>query len=372
MTATPSLPFGRRRLLAATGAGVAAIGLAPAARGDRPTLRLVSPPGRPEGVSGYPYWVAKQLGYFGDLETTIDPGPPEATAAVKPVDRRQADLGMAAPDVLALGLEQGMRLVSVWQLGSVDPLALAFRKGEAAAGLQALAGATLLLDSAARQPVCDAWLAQAGLAPGAVAYVEVGPGWAQALAQGRGDAALAWEGLRAQWAGQGLGFDYLLGRAVSRFPGACLVARAQDLADPAMRPVLERYVRGLAMGLAFAERNPRAAAHIVTQQVPGLATMLPPPVATAALLQLAATYRGDMARRKGFGAHDADSWARLLRTLHDLGQISAKLGPADVVSDDLVAAANDFDPAQVQRDADATTLPPDFARVDVDALRAAP
>ena len=55
--------------------------------------------------------------------------------------------------------------------------------------------------------------------PGEVKYVEAGwPAWGTAVAQGQGDAALSWEGLRAQWRGQGLDFDYLLGKDFSTFP----------------------------------------------------------------------------------------------------------------------------------------------------------
>ena len=44
-------------------------------------------------------------------------------------------------------------------------------------------------------------------------YVDGGwPAWGTVLKQGNGDAALSWEGWRAQWKGQGLDFDYFLGR----------------------------------------------------------------------------------------------------------------------------------------------------------------
>ena len=46
-----------------------------------------------------------------------------------------------------------------------------------------------------------------------IKYIEAGwPQWGTVLANGEGDAALAWEGLRADWEGKGLKFEYWLVR----------------------------------------------------------------------------------------------------------------------------------------------------------------
>ena len=80
----------RRWLLRAAGSGVAALSLGagsglrprPAAAFER-KVRWVSPRGNIEVLDDYPYWVAKKFGYFGDIETTLEPGPMEATACVR-------------------------------------------------------------------------------------------------------------------------------------------------------------------------------------------------------------------------------------------------------------------------------------------------
>ena len=364
------LPFGRRRLLAVTGAGVALLAIPRAGWADARQVRLVSPRAGAGVLADYPYWVARKLGYFSDVAAPLDAGATDPTGGAKLVDRNLADLGSPAPVLFAMGLEQGMRLVSVWQIGATDPLSLAFRKGEAASGPRGLTGKTLLLDSAARKLFCDTWFAAAEMEPRDVTYAEAGPNWGQALAQGKGDAALAWDGLPAQWQAQGLAFDYLPARATTHFPGTSLLARASDLADPGRHDLLGRYLRGWAMGMAFAEANPRAAAHIATQAAPELATLLPPPVATAALMSIAAGFRGDMDKRKGWGWHDTDQWAALFAAARQAGQIGLPIKPADVVSNDLIGTANDFPAAQVKSDAAGYVLPPDFAQVDVAALGA--
>ncbi len=233
-------------------------------------VRWVSPRGTVEVLDDYPYWVAKKLGYFGDIQTTLEPGPLEATACVKLVDQAQSDLGFPSPGVFSLGLEQGMALVSAWEMGAHDVFDLAFRKGEAVAPaeIKKMQGKTVVLGSAGWQAICDPWFAQLGLEPGVIKYVEAGGGWAQALSQGRGDAALSWEGLRAQWKGQGLDFDYTLGRSFSHFPANSFVMRRKDFEDAAKKPLYEAYLRGWAMGLEFGYQNPRAATFITMTQFP--------------------------------------------------------------------------------------------------------
>ena len=77
-----------------------------------------------------PIGSARKYGYFGDIETTLEPGPSDATATVKLVDQKQADMGYPSPGVFSLGLEQGIPLVSVFDMGGSDVFDFAFRKGE--------------------------------------------------------------------------------------------------------------------------------------------------------------------------------------------------------------------------------------------------
>src|SRR6201988_3122947 len=111
----PRTTIGRRRLLVASASGVAALSLGAlmprAAHAVSGTVRWVSPRGTIEVLDDYPYWVAKKYGYFGDIETTLEPGPMEATATVKLVDQEQSDMGYPSPGVFSLALEQGIPLV---------------------------------------------------------------------------------------------------------------------------------------------------------------------------------------------------------------------------------------------------------------------
>jgi NitT/TauT family transport system substrate-binding protein len=365
----------RRQFLTAT-AGAAGLSL----WGARPrlllaqevtgTVRWVSPRGTIEVQDDYPYWVAKKFGYFGQLETTLEPGPMEATATIKLVDQNQSDMGYPSPGVFSLGLEQGIPLKSVWHMGAYDVFSFAFQKGKKPADPKDLAGKKILLGSIGWKSICDPELAQLGVDLSTVEYAEAGGLWGQALSQGQGDAALSWEGLRAQWEGQGLSFDYLLPYDFSRLPANSFVIRKADAEDAAKKPLYEAYLRGWAMGLEFGQHNPRAATQIVLEQFPALASTLTPAIATESMMQLAKVFRGPWEKRQGWGSHDMAQWQFFFDLIHRIGQVTKPIKAEDVCSNAFVAAANAFDKAKVKADADGFALSTEFQAVDVAAIQA--
>ena len=363
----------RRRLLQVTGAGVALSGLglrpALAAGYDRP-FTWISPRGTLEVLDDYPFWIGKKLGYFGDLSVDMQPGPSDGTSTVKFVDVGQADMGFPSPGVFSFALREGMKLKSEFHMAARDTFSLAFRKGEGVANIKDIEGKTILLGSAAWQPIVDPMLAAQGVDISTIKYVEAGwPTWGTALAGGQGDAALAWEGLRAEWIGSGLEFEYWLGVKNSPLPANTFIVRAADLEDADKKAFMEQYLRGWAMGLEFAEHNPRAAVQAVFDQFPTLATNIGPALGVTSILQQMNVFRGDWDKRQGWGWHDLQSWQTFFDLTASIGQTEV-IQAADVCSNDLIPGANGFDAAKVKADAEATDLTPEMAAVDVDGIRA--
>ncbi|WP_442582410.1 ABC transporter substrate-binding protein [Mesorhizobium sp. ASY16-5R] len=331
----------------------------------------ISPRGTLEVLDDYPYWVAKKAGYFGDLNTDMQPGPSDGTATVKFVDVGQADMGFPSPGIFSFALQNGMKLKSVFHMGARDTFSIAFRKGEGMADLKGLEGKTVLLGSAAWQAITDPMLAAQGVDVTKIKYVEAGwPTWGTAMASGQGDAALSWEGLRAEWIATGLKFDYWLGVQKSKLPANTFVVRAADLEDPDKKAFLEQYLRGWAMGLEFAHQNPRAAVEAVFEQFPAFAKNTGPELGTTSLLQQDNVFRGDMDKREGWGSHDMSSWQQFFDLTLKLGQIKEAVKAEDVCTNDLIKPANDFDHAKVKADADAYKLTDAFAAIDVENVRA--
>ncbi|HEV7277390.1 MAG TPA: ABC transporter substrate-binding protein [Devosiaceae bacterium] len=367
----------RRTFLQVSAAGVVTVtalgGVRSASAEPYSDFTWISPRGSLEVLDDYGYWAAKKMGYFEDLgvETDIQPGPSDGTATVKFVDVGQADMGYPSPGVFSFALENGMDLKSVFHMGALDTFSLAFRKGEGTNNLKDLEGKTILLGSAAWQSIVDPMLAVHGVDVSKVNYVEAGwPTWSTALKAGQGDAALSWEGLRAEWIATGLDFEYWLGVQNSPLFANTFVVRAADLEDPDKKAFLEKYLRGWAMGLEFAYHNPRAAVEAVFEQFPSLASNLGPELGTTSILQQIAVYRGDMEKREGWGHHDIAAWQTFFDQLHALGQISEPIDAEDVVTNELVPAANNFDHAKVQADAESYELSEELAAVDVEEIKA--
>ena len=368
-----NIMIGRRRLLTLSATGVSALaintisGIRNAFAAE--AVRWVSPRGTVEVLDDYPYWIAKKFGYFGAIETTLEPGPSDATATVKLVDQNQADVGYPSPGVFSLALSQGMPLVSVFHIGGADLFDFAFRKGEKPDNIKALEGKTIVLGSAGWQSICDPMLKAAGVDITKVKYVEGGwPAWGTVLKGGKGDAALSWEGLRAQWKGQGLDFDYILGRDISKLPANSFVIRKADFEDATKKEIYGRYFQGWAAGLEFGKQNPRAATQIVMEHFPGLGSQMKPDIAVESMMQLAAVYGGRMDERKKWGYHLLNSWQLFFDTGRAIGQITGDFKLEDVVKNDLIDVANSFDAAKVKADADGFALSDDYKGINVEEI----
>jgi NitT/TauT family transport system substrate-binding protein len=363
----------RRGLVKSAAAlGVGGIALQALSRGkivvaqpDQNSIRWVSPRGTIDVLDDYAYHVAVKMGYFGDIETTLEPGPIEATAGTKAVDTGQADVAYPSPGVFSLMIEQGSPLISVWEMGAYDVFDFAFRKGEAPASVKDLEGKTVALGSAGWQGICNPEVAQAGGDPTKVNYVDAGPQWGQTLAQGQADSALSWAGLRAQWAATGLDFDYILGKDWSKFPANSFVVRRSDFENADLADIYTRYFRGWAQGLEFGYYNPVAATQIAFEALPTLNEIFADKqIAVESMWQLAEVFRGDWAAREGWGWHSEEDWNLFLKTTFDIDQLTKELTAADVLSNDWVAGGNDFDHEAVQEDAKNYELTGDFASLE--------
>ncbi|TNF19011.1 MAG: ABC transporter substrate-binding protein [Rhodobacteraceae bacterium] len=375
MTRMMNAGLTRRRMLQVTAGGVAVSGLGLGRAMAEPydgAFTWISPRGTIEVLDDYGYWIGSKLGYFDGMDVEMQPGPSDGTATVKFVDVGQADMGFPSPGVFSFAIENGMDLKSVFHMGARDTFSLAFRKGEGPADIKQIEGKTILLGSAAWQPICDPLLAAQGVDVSTITYVEAGwPTWGTALAAGQGDAALSWEGLRAEWISTGLEFEYWLGVQNSPLPANTFVVRAADLEDPDKVAFLETYLKGWAMGMEAAEQNPAAAVQAVFEQFPTLAANLGPELGMKSILQQMNVFRGDMSQREGWGWHDMDSWQTFFDLSAQIGQNSSPIQASEVCTNALIGAANSFDLEQVKADVAAVEVAPELAAVDVAALKAA-
>ncbi len=370
----------RTFVAAAAAAGIAAPllkagSLSVMAQETRNSVVWVSPRGTLEVLDDYPYWVAKKFGYFGDIETELLPAILEATSSSKSVADGQADMSYVSPGVFSLGVEAGIDLVSVFQMGAYDVFDIALPKGNPG-GIETVAdleNKQVVLGDLGWTGIVDPMVAQAGGDPAAVRYAAAGSGWGQALAEGQADAALSWAGLRAQWLAGGLDFDYIIGKTWSKFPANSFQIRRADFEDEALADLYTRYLRGWAMGLEFGHQNPRAATQI-TMEVPELSgplneTFPDKSVAVDSMWQLADVFRGDWSNRDGgkWGYAASESWQIFLDTITEIGQLTSEVSVDSIISNQYIDGANEFDLEQVKADAESFELSEEFAAVEVPA-----
>jgi NitT/TauT family transport system substrate-binding protein len=331
------------------------------------TVRWISPRGTLDVMDDFDLWVPVKMGYFSKLgiNAKLIGGPiGDALACTKFVAQNQADMGYPSPGVLTASIDSGIGVKSVWDMISGQVFDFALPTNSTIKSVKDLKGKKIALGSAGWSTIVDPILVEGGVDPKSVTYVNAGNQWAQSTESGQADAGLAWEGLRAQWAGQGLKLKYLIGTKFSKQPSNVYSVRASDLDDQAKVDLYTRFLQGMIMGLEFAKANPRAAAQITYTSRPALQKSLKPQAAYDSFVELAEAYGTSHRQGKGWGWHFPAGWNGYLKVVHDLGQTKKALSPGDVYTNDLVVAANKkADKATAIKDAKAFKLNATFQAV---------
>jgi len=332
------------------------------------TVRWISPRGTLDVMDDFDLWVPIKMGYYNTLgiNAKLIAGPiGDALACTKFVAQNQADMGYPSPGVLTASIDGGIPVKSVWDMISGQVFDFALPASSTIKSPKQLSGKKIALGSAGWSAIVDPILVEAGVNPKSVTYVNAGNQWAQSVESGQVDAGLAWEGLRAQWAGQGLKLKYLIGTNFSKQPSNVYSVRAADLNDPSKVDLYTRFLQGVIMGLEFARANPRAAAQITYTSRPNLAKSLKPQAAYDSFVELAEAYGTSNRQGKGWGWNPPAGWANYLKVVYGLGQTKKQLLPSDVYSNALAIAANKkADKATAIKDAKAFKLSSTWQQVD--------
>ena len=335
------------------------------------TVRWISPRGTLQVMDDFNLWVPLKMGYFKSLgidAKLIAGSVTDALASTKFVAQRKADMGYPSPGVLTASIDSGMEVKSIWNVISGQVFDFGLPANSPIKSPKELKGKSIALGSSGWKVIVDPMLVELGINPRSVRYVSAGASWMQAVATGKADAGLAWEGLRAQLAGQGLKLKYLIGTNWSKFPSNVYSVRASDLESAAKRDLYTRFLQGVVMGLEFTKANPRAAAQITYRSLNDLQKTLKPQLALDSMLELARAYGTSHLKGQGWGYSYPGGWANYLKVVHDLGQTKDLLATKDVFTNDLQAAANrKANVTRARRDAKAFKLDAAFAATKVPA-----
>jgi NitT/TauT family transport system substrate-binding protein len=335
--------------------------------GDLTTMTFISPRGTLEVMDDYFLWVAKEMGYFEELgiDVIMEPGPFDAFACTKFVDQNKADVGYPSPGILTASVDTGMDIIMVYEMMIEQVFDFAVRKDSDIKSIADVAGKTISVGDPGWQVIIDPILVEIGVDPSSVTYVGAGAQWGQTVALGKADIALCWKGLRAQWDAQGLNLRYFLGEDISKMPANGLAARKSDLDDPVKRDNLIKFLKAGSMGIHFARNNPRAAAQITYELFPSIQEQMEPQLALESMQQLHWGYTGGERLGEGYGWFEEDGWDTYSEIIYDLGQTQKKLKTSQIMTNELIAEANDFDHKKVEMDAKNFVLNSEWKNVKV-------
>jgi NitT/TauT family transport system substrate-binding protein len=121
------------------------------------------------------------------------------------------------------------------------------------------------------------------------------------------------------------------------------------------------------MGFEFTRLNPRAAAQIVYEKFPALQEQMTPQLAFDSMVELTDLYLQSWKNGDGYGYNDIANWQAYIDTVFELGQITTDYPAEEVVTNELIEAANDFDAERVAADAAAYELNEDWAAISADS-----
>ena len=332
------------------------------------TITWMSPRGSLDVMDDYMLHVAIDQGYFKaqGINVKLIAGPADGTAATKIVAAKQVDVSYPSPGILLSSIDAGVPVVSAFNMIPGQVFNYAVPKGSALKSIADLKGHSICVGSPAWSAIINPMLVEAGVDPKSVTIIDAGwPTWSQAIASGKCDSGLGWDGLAAQWAATGISVDWIMGKKTSKQPSNGYDIRASELKTAAGRDLYTRFLRAVAMGMEFAKDNPRAAAQITYNRLPALGATLAPQLAVDSMREEQVGHMISYLDGKGWGYHYPDAWASYLKVVADMGQTTKLLAPADVYTNALITGANTFDHAKVAKDAKAYKLSGVFAKVAI-------
>jgi NitT/TauT family transport system substrate-binding protein len=354
---------------AGVGVGLSALGMfevqSALGASELTKVKWISPRGTLDVMDDFNLWVPITMGYFRRLGIDLSLSPGDGSGNLPQVAAGQINMAYPSPGVLTSSIEAGVPVISIWEQYPAQVFDFVLNGKSRITHPRQLRGKTIALLTDGWASIVNPMLAEVGVSPKSVKYRVFGPQWVQAVALGQADAGLVWEGLRAQLVGQSATFGsafqlkFLVGSQWgSKGPSNTYVVRTSDLQDAQKKELYSRVLQGSVMGSEFAKANPRAAAQITYGARPLLQKLISPQVALESMMQLATGYSVFHRRPPHlYGWHDPASWNRYLDAIAKLGQTKKRLNIKDVLTNDMVRAANQkADVARARRDARAYKL----------------
>jgi ABC-type nitrate/sulfonate/bicarbonate transport system substrate-binding protein len=321
---------------------------------------------------GAPIYIAQALDYFRDEGLTVTtqyPGSTPKTVQLMLVGRGQ----VALPDPAAIisAASRGQRIKSLWTYGkgSFFGFAVIDRSPIQQWDRASIDGATIGISDASggEVPLLRGALSMIGLAEGdGVTLQPVGGGTAEAadaLESGKVDVVAGSYPDFYSLQARGVRLRLITPTEIEQFPRNSVAVKASDYDEH--REDLTGYTRALTKAMVFMRANPRATAQLVKRYAPENTDGIDvPTIATVLLGRLLIpgldSYfdRGSPDFHK-VGMQDSAGWDTYMRFLVEGGvesdgiKLNREVPVNEIVDNGLIDAANDFDYAEIEREAKA-------------------
>lgn len=312
------------------------------------TINIINP--LPRSTNFFPLVVGEALGYFAEEGVTVNLLPSDTSIPyVAFIQNGQAHLAMLDPVETINALNAGAPINTVYEVMQNAPEGIGVLETSEYDSIDDLLGTTVGLVSDRDRSFLQAALNTVGASIDDVQTVvlgESGPTLAAAVRDGNvsaiSGAAPDWIALNAN----GIPVRLITPPELLASPANTFAANVDTLEDK--RAVMEGFLRAWSKGMHVASVNPEAVAQMLRKGVPEEWEN-----EEAGQLFLDMSIGMNVSVTEQAGDLQTDVWTALQPRLLSSGAIEAEVDSASFLNDTYIAAANDFDRAEVEADATA-------------------
>lgn len=332
-----------KALLLSTSLAVVAV---PAAAQEMTTVNMINP--LPRSTNFYPLVVGEALGYFAEEGVEVNLLPSDTSIPyVAFVQNGQADLAMLDPVETVNAVLAGTNINTVYEVMQNAPEAIGVLDSSEYDSVDDLVGTTVGLVSDRDRAFLQASLSVVGKSIDDVETVvlgESGPTLAAAIRDGQvsaiSGAAPDWIALDAN----GIKVRLITPPEMLKSPANTFAINA-DMIEEKRKPI-EGFLRAWSKGMYVSKVNPEMVAQALRKGVPAEWEN-----EAAGQLFLDMSIGMNLSTTERLGDLQSDVWTAIQPRLKESGAIAETVDVTKFLNDTYIAAANDFDRAEVEAEA---------------------
>jgi NitT/TauT family transport system substrate-binding protein len=315
---------------------------------DLDTVRMINP--LPRSTVFYPLVVGEALGYFEEEGVEVELLPSDTSIPyVAFVQNGQADLAMLDATETLNAVIAGAPINTVYEVMQNAPESVAVAADSAATNMGDLVGTTVGLVSDRDRAFLQAALDAEGHSIDDVQTVvlgESGPTLAAAVRDGSVSGLVGsindWAGLE----GAGIAVKLITPEELLASPANTFAMNTSQIED--RREAVEGFLRAWSKGMYVSVNHPDVVETMLREAVPEEWEN-----EAAGMSLLRGVIGMNVSTTERAGDLQTDVWASIQPRLLSSGAIEREVDPADFLNDTYIEAANDFDRAEVDAEADA-------------------